>query len=72
MSLLAITPAEVGTQIIADGLVDFIAYGRKFLANSDLPFRFEDNLPLKKISDMDTQFGGNERGYTDYPTYQNP
>lgn len=72
LSLLAITPAEAGAQIIADGLVDFIAHERKFLPNPDLPFRFEDNLPLNKISDMDTLFGGNERGYTDYPTYQNP
>lgn len=62
---------ETGAQIISDGLVDFVAYGRKFLANPDLPSRFENNFPLNEISDMDTLFGGNERGYTDYPIYQN-
>lgn len=62
--------AETGAQIIADGLVDFIAYGRKFLANPDLPVRFENNLPLNDIGDMNTLFGGDEHGYTDYPTYQ--
>ncbi len=63
--------AETGAQIIADGLVDFIAYGRKFLANPDLPSRFENGFPLNNISDIDTLFGGDERGYTDYPTYLN-
>lgn len=61
--------AESGAKMIDDGLVDFIAYGRKFLANPDLPFRFANNLPLNEISDMDTLFGGDEHGYTDYPTY---
>lgn len=62
--------ADTGAQIIDDGLVDFVAYGRKFLANPDLPFRFKHNLPLNEISDMETLFGGDERGYTDYPEYQ--
>ena len=61
--------AESGAHIIEQGLVDFIAYGRKFLANPDLPYRFENDLPLNDISDMDTLFGGDEHGYTDYPTY---
>lgn len=61
--------AQSGAQMIANGLVDFIAYGRKFLANPDLPYRFENDLPLNEISDPKTLFGGDERGYTDYLTY---
>lgn len=61
--------AESGEKIIASGLVDFVAFGRKFLANPDLPNRFENNIPLNEITDTDTLFGGDERGYTDYPVY---
>lgn len=57
-------------QLIQRGLVDFVAFGRKFLANPDLPHRLKNNLPLNEISDPSTLFGGDERGYTDYPTYQ--
>jgi N-ethylmaleimide reductase len=59
--------AESGAKIIDENLVDFIAYGRTFLANPDLPYRFKNNLSLNEISDPSTLFGGNERGYTDYP-----
>ncbi|ORU94454.1 MAG: alkene reductase [Cycloclasticus sp. symbiont of Bathymodiolus heckerae] len=62
--------AESGEEIIASGLVDFVAYGRKFLANPDLPHRFANNLPLNEISDSTTLFGGNEVGYTDFPVYK--
>ncbi len=61
--------AESGEAIIASGLVDFVAYGRKFLANPDLPYRFEKNLLLNEITDMSTLFGDDERGYTDYQIY---
>jgi N-ethylmaleimide reductase len=62
--------ADTGEKIIEGGLVDFVAYGRKFISNPDLPFRFENKLPLNDISDMNTLFGGDERGYTDYSNYQ--
>jgi len=61
--------AESGSQLIKEGLVDFIAFGRKFLANPDLPYRIENNAPLTEIGDHSTLFGGYEHGYTDYPTY---
>lgn len=63
--------AKTGAELINSGLVDFIAYGRKFLANPDLPYRFKHELPLNEITDPSTLFGGNERGYTDYPSYSN-
>lgn len=58
--------AETGSKIIEAGLADFVAYGRKFISNPDLPYRFEHNLPLSDIQDMSTLFGGTEKGYTDY------
>lgn len=61
---------ETGNKMIGEGLVDFIAYGRKFLANPDLPNRFKNDFPLNAIGDPATLFGGNERGYTDYPLYK--
>ncbi|MDE8603611.1 alkene reductase [Marinomonas sp. RSW2] len=61
--------AKTGTELIDSGLVDFIAYGRKFLANPDLPDRFKYELSLNEITDQSTLFGGDERGYTDYPSY---
>ena len=63
--------AASGTELIKAGLVDFIAYGRKFLANPDLPHRFTHELPLNEITDPSTLFGGDERGYTDYPSHLN-
>jgi N-ethylmaleimide reductase len=59
--------AETGAAIIESGLVDFVAYGRKFLANPDLPYRFEHGLPLNELGDPSHFFGGTELGYTDYP-----
>jgi N-ethylmaleimide reductase len=61
--------AKTGAALIDSGLVDFIAYGRKFLANPDLPYRFKHGLPLNEITDPSTLFGGDARGYTDYPSY---
>jgi N-ethylmaleimide reductase len=61
--------SETGTELLDTGLVDFIAYGRKFLANPDLPYRFKHQLPLNEITDPSTLFGGNDIGYTDYPSY---
>jgi len=61
--------AKTGAELIDSGLVDFIAYGRKFLANPDLPYRFKHDLPLNEITDPSTLFGGGTRGYTDYPSY---
>ena len=61
--------AETGAELIDVQLTDFVAYGRKFLANPDLPYRFKNKLPLNEINDMSTLFGGDKKGYTDYPSY---
>ncbi|GAB6263563.1 alkene reductase [Photobacterium sp. R1] len=60
---------EKSQALMQTGLVDLIAFGRKFLANPDLPYRLQHQLPLNEITDPTTLFGGNETGYTDYPFY---
>jgi N-ethylmaleimide reductase len=52
---------------LALGRADVIAFGRKFLANPDLPERFRLRAPLNK-DDPSTYYGGGAKGYTDYPT----
>jgi 2,4-dienoyl-CoA reductase-like NADH-dependent reductase (Old Yellow Enzyme family) len=51
---------------IAAGTVDAVAFGTLFLANPDLPERFAKNASLN-VPDPDTFYGGDAKGYTDYP-----
>lgn len=59
--------AESGAALIESGLVDLVAFGRKFIANPDLPARLQQGQPLAEVTDPSTLFGGDARGYTDYP-----
>jgi N-ethylmaleimide reductase len=52
---------------LEQGKADLIAFGRKFLANPDLPQRFRDRVPLNP-DDPTTYYGGGPKGYTDYPS----
>ncbi|HYO83118.1 MAG TPA: alkene reductase, partial [Bryobacteraceae bacterium] len=52
---------------VRNGLVDAVAFGRYFIANPDLPARLQRNAPLNPY-DRSTFYGGDARGYTDYPT----
>jgi N-ethylmaleimide reductase len=47
-----------------------VAFGRYFISNPDLVKRIKENLPLNAY-DRDTFYGGDARGYTDYPFYSN-
>jgi N-ethylmaleimide reductase len=60
---------ETGEKALQNGIADLIAYGSLFLANPDLPQRFETGAPLN-APDRATFYGGNEKGYTDYPYLQ--
>lgn len=51
---------------LKEGKADLIAFGRKFLANPDLPERFRMQAPLN-ADDRSTYYGGGAKGYTDYP-----
>ncbi|KAJ0086458.1 hypothetical protein Patl1_07590 [Pistacia atlantica] len=58
---------EDGIKAIAEGGADLVVYGRWFLANPDLPKRFELNAPLNKYH-RDTFYTDDPViGYTDYP-----
>lgn len=52
---------------LAAGEADGIAFGRPFLANPDLPYRFANGLPLN-ADVMQTWYSQGPEGYVDYPT----
>lgn len=54
--------------ILRAGLADLVAFGRPFVANPDLPARLRQRLPLADF-DGSKLFGGDSRGYSDYPRY---
>ena len=58
--------ARSGTEVIESGLADLVSFGVLFLANPDLPARFERNM-LLNTEDSSTFYSGEEKGYTDYP-----
>lgn len=57
---------EGALEAVASGRADAIAFGRAFIANPDLPERLRQNAPLNPY-DRSTFYGGDARGYTDYP-----
>jgi N-ethylmaleimide reductase len=59
---------DTANAAIADGHADAIAFGRYFISNPDLPRRLQQGLPLTPYH-RPTFYGGEEKGYTDYPAY---
>lgn len=57
---------ESAAAAIAGGTVDAAAFGRLFIANPDLPERFRLHAALNRY-DRSTFYGGDARGYIDYP-----
>jgi N-ethylmaleimide reductase len=57
---------ETGEAAISEGRADAVSFGSLFLANPDLPKRFELNAGFN-APDRATFYGGTEKGYTDYP-----
>ncbi len=58
---------EMAVEAIASGYADLVAFGKLFIANPDLVERFKRKSPLNKI-DPTTFYGGDAKGYTDYPS----
>ncbi|KAF9605679.1 hypothetical protein IFM89_018022 [Coptis chinensis] len=58
---------EDGNKAIAENYADLVAYGRWFLANPDLPRRFELGAPLNKYDRETFYISDPVRGYVDYP-----
>jgi N-ethylmaleimide reductase len=59
---------ETANAAISQGHADAIAFGRIFIANPDLPRRLQHGFPLNPYNRA-TFYGGAEKGYTDYPVY---
>jgi len=59
--------ADTAARWLREGKADLIAFGRKFIANPDLPERLRLGGPFN-IDDPTTYYGGGEKGYTDYPS----
>ncbi|NP_001312484.1 12-oxophytodienoate reductase-like protein [Nicotiana tabacum] len=59
-----------GDEAIAENYADLISFGRLFLANPDLPNRFEVNAPLNKHDRSTFYMTDPVVGYTDYPSLQ--
>ncbi|OYY56854.1 MAG: alkene reductase [Halothiobacillus sp. 28-55-5] len=53
---------------VQDGHADVVAFGVPFIANPDLVNRFRLDAPLN-AADANTFYGGDAKGYTDYPVY---
>lgn len=58
-----------GSQVLAAGEADAVAFGVLFLANPDLPERFRQKAPLNE-PDRSTFYAPGPKGYTDYPTLE--
>lgn len=57
---------ERAEEALAKGWADLIGFGRPFIANPDLPYRLQHNLPLNEPI-REKFFGGGAEGYLDYP-----
>ncbi|KAJ4717538.1 12-oxophytodienoate reductase [Melia azedarach] len=63
---------DEGNKAVAENYTDLVAYGRLFLANPDLPKRFELNAPLNKYNRSTFYIPDPVVGYTDYPFLEVP
>lgn len=55
-----------GNVVVKDNLADAVAFGVLFIANPDLPERFQAGAALNE-ADVNTFYTQDEKGYTDYP-----
>jgi len=62
---------QTAVEAVASGAADLVAFGRPFISNPDLVRRLREDAPLNAL-DASTLYGGGARGYTDYPTLDEP
>lgn len=60
---------EMAEDAVRNGRADLVAFGKLFIANSDLVERIRTDAPLNAW-DQKTFYGGSTAGYTDYPTLE--
>jgi N-ethylmaleimide reductase len=57
---------DLASKVLAAGEADLIAFGKPFISNPDLVERLQRGAPLNAW-DKTTFYGGDAKGYTDYP-----
>ncbi|MEU7078610.1 MULTISPECIES: alkene reductase [Streptomyces] len=62
-----VTDVTAAQNLISSGQADLVAVGRAFIANPDLVHRWQTGANLNQ-PDGTTFYGGDHRGYTDYPS----
>jgi N-ethylmaleimide reductase len=60
---------DIAEHLLQNDLSDLFGFGTLFISNPDLVERFKNNWPLTP-PDPKTFYGGDARGYTDYPIHQ--
>ncbi|MCR9192083.1 MAG: alkene reductase [Gammaproteobacteria bacterium] len=58
---------DLAIEAVSSGYADLVAFGKPYIANPDLVARFKQNAVLNE-PDQTTFYGGDSKGYTDYPT----
>ena len=59
---------ESAQKAISEGHADLIAFGRPFISNPDLVYRFQNDLPMNPEADMSTWYTpAGAEGYIDFP-----
>ncbi|ARS54472.1 alkene reductase [Kushneria konosiri] len=56
-------------KLVNDGTIDLPVFGRPYTSNPDLVERMKNGWPLTDF-DPSTFYGGDARGYIDFPTYE--
>lgn len=62
--------AEKAEKHISAGLTDVVAFGKPFISNPDLVGRLKKKLPLNIKLDASTLYTPGEKGFTDYPVFE--
>ena len=64
---------ETGEGMLRSGAADLACYGRLYISNPDLPYRFEKNLPIEESAPYETWwYPTGTKGYLDWPTAEIP
>lgn len=61
---------QSGNKIISEAYADLVSFGTLFIANPDLPYRFEHNLELNEPA-KEFYYDGGDKGFIDYPFANN-
>jgi N-ethylmaleimide reductase len=64
---------EIAEGMIRSGAADMACFGRLYITNPDLPERFANDWPVAETPPYEHWWSYiGSKGYTDYPTYQEP